>query len=100
MKTAPALFVTLLCALLVGCHTNTGTISREPVSYFQVVNVKPGFTAIVDENPPVALDTAKGKATLKVSPGKHRIRLMQGSVAIVDRIVLISDLQTLEIAAP
>jgi hypothetical protein len=96
-------FITFLTVLaialgLAGCgSTTTGTISHEPVSYLRLAGVTEGHTAVVDDLPPVPLVPKKQQATLQVAPGKHRIRVYRDGAVLVDRTILVSDLQTLEI---
>jgi hypothetical protein len=92
--------VSLFTILSGGCHTSTGTISRDPLGYLQLANVTEGLTAIVDELPLVNLAPEKGLSRLQVAPGRHRIRVIRGSTVLVDRTILVSDLQTLEIIIP
>ena len=92
-RVATTLFIT-------GCSTTTGTLSRDPVSYLRLLGVTEGHTAVVDELAPVTLIPKKQQATLQVTPGKHRIRVLSGQAVVVDRTVLVSDLQTLEISVP
>jgi hypothetical protein len=83
-----------------GCYTTTGTLSREPVGYLQLSGVREGLTAMVDDLQPVAIAPTDGQARLQVSPGRHRIRVQQGETVLVDRTILVSDQQTLEISVP
>lgn len=85
---------------MVGCATHTGTLSREPVAYLRFVGVTEYHMVLVDDLAPVQLTPKKRQATLPVSPGKHRIRVLRSDVLLVDRTILVSDLQTLEISVP
>ena len=93
--------LTLICALVMaGCSTYTGTLSRDPVAYIRFEGITEGYMAVVDDLAPVHLDPKKGRAILQVIPGKHQIRVLSGQVVLVDRTILVSDLQTLEISVP
>lgn len=83
-----------------GCYTTTGTLSREPVGYLQLSGVREGLTAKVDDLQPVAITPAEGQARLQITPGRHRIRVQHGEMVLVDRTILVSDQQTLEISVP
>lgn len=102
MKPTSLLKFTIAAASLfiAGCSTSTGTLSRDPVSYLRLSGVSDGQIAVVDELPPVSLLPKKQQATLQVVPGKHRIRVLRGQTVLVDRTILVSDLQTLEISVP
>jgi hypothetical protein len=89
-----------LAILVAGCSSTTGTLSRDPVAYLRLAGVTEGHTAVVDDLAPVALMPKKQQATLQVAPGKHRIRVLSGQSVLVDRTILVSDLQTLEISVP
>ncbi len=93
-------FSVFLTIFLVGCGSTTGTLSREPVAYIRLAGIQETYTAVVDDLPPVALVPKKRQMTLQVAPGKHRIRVFNGGVVLVDRTVLVSDLQTLEVSVP
>jgi hypothetical protein len=58
------------------------------------------LTATVDELPPVALVPQSKPNMLQLRPGKHRIKITRDQTILVDRVVLISDQQTLEISVP
>jgi len=94
------------CLLLIGtlalsgCYTTTGTTSRDPVAYLQISGTRGGLTAIVDDLAPIAVAPKEGQTRLQIAPGRHRIRILQGGTVLVDRTVLVSDLQTLEIPVP
>lgn len=100
-------FLHLRCLLLigvalslVGCSTTTGTISRDPLAYIRLVGITATDSTQVDDLAPVALVPKDNYATLRVAPGKHRIRVLRGGAVLVDRSILVSDLQTLEITVP
>lgn len=85
---------------LVACSSSTGTLSRDPVSYLIISGVQDNLSATIDDQPPVALAPQSKPVSLQVSPGRHRIRIQRGQALLVDRVVLVSDLQTLEIPIP
>lgn len=82
--------------LFAGCASETGTVTRAPISHFSFVgNIKSAVVSI-DEQQGVILDGNK----LVTSPGKHRIRITKGGRLVVDREVMVGDQQTLEISIP
>jgi hypothetical protein len=83
-----------------GCHSSTGTLSRAPVAFLKVVGDKEGLTAHVDDLSPVAVTGKSKGSTIQVSPGKHRIKIFYRNELVVDRVVLVSDDQTMEISVP
>ena len=89
-----------LALLFTGCSSSSGTLSREPVSFLRISGVVGNLTAIIDELPSVSLDPEHKLNTLQLRPGKHRIRIVRDQTTLVDRMVLISDQQTLEISVP
>jgi len=89
-----------LTLMIIGCSSTTGTLSREPVAFIRISRITDNLTATVDELAPIALAPQREPATLQVAPGKHRIRILRGQALLVDRDVLISDQQTLEISVP
>lgn len=93
-------FVLLVSIWLAGCYSATGTISHDPVAYLQLQGAREGLTVVVDDLAPVPVVSQKGLARLKVSPGRHRIRVLSLGNVLVDRTILVSDLQTLEISIP
>lgn len=102
MRFSPLLGIPLLfvCLLFSGCHSTSGTVSRDPVAYLQISQAREGCTVIIDDLPPARLIVEKGQARVQVAPGRHRVRILLNGSTLVDRVVLVSDLQTLEITAP
>ncbi len=102
MKTLSLTRILILGATLwlAGCSTTTGTLSRDPVAYLRLAGVTATDTAQVDDLSPVSLTPKDQQATLRIAPGKHRIRVLRSGAVVVDRSILVSDLQTLEITVP
>jgi len=94
------LFLVAAALWLTGCSTSTGTLSRDPAAYLRLSGVSATDTAQIEDLLPVPLIPKDEKATLRVAPGKHRIRVIRGGAVVVDRTILVSDLQTLEITVP
>lgn len=102
MRKKPTVGLLLLVALLglSGCYSTTGTMTRDPVSYLLISKSREGLTVAVDELAPVPVVTHKGQARVQVAPGRHRVRVLQNGTVLVDRTILVSDLQTIEITVP
>lgn len=89
-----------LALLMSGCSSTTGTLSKEPIAFLSISGITDNLTATVDELAPISLAPQSKPVTLQVAPGKHRVRILRGQALLVDRVVLISDQQTLEISVP
>jgi hypothetical protein len=89
-----------LALLVTGCSSSSGTLSREPIAFLRISGITDNLTASVDELAPVSLAPQLKPVTLQLAPGKHRIRILRGQALLVDRVVLVSDQQTLEISVP
>jgi hypothetical protein len=89
-----------LALLIMGCSSTTGTLSRDPVGFLSISRITDNLTATVDELAPISLAPQRKPVTLQVAPGKHRIRILRDAALLVDRVVYISDQQTLEISVP
>ena len=100
LKAMSCVALLVLNFLIVGCSSSSGTLSREPVSYLRISGLSAGLSATVDNLPPVALPDQSKPISLQVSPGKHHIRITHDQTVLVDRMILVSDLQTLEISVP
>jgi hypothetical protein len=103
MNAAPLTRLGLLCILLTcaGCtYSTTGTLSRDPAAYLRIVGVIDADSVQIHDLSPVELTAKKATATVLITPGRHRIRLLRSGQIIVDRMVLVSDLQTLELRVP
>jgi hypothetical protein len=83
-----------------GCYSTSGTLSREPRAYLNIIGGGVSVTAAVDDLPTQTLVLSPKGQRLQVSPGKHRIRISRGNYTLVDRVILVSDDQTLEIEVP
>lgn len=90
----------LVVGALSGCYSQSGTISREPVSFLSVTPVKTQLTAVIDGAAPITLEPQRKAALLRINPGVHRIQIFDNGTLRVDREVLVSDQQTLEIYIP
>lgn len=101
MKTIPVITsmaaAVAFIATLTGCNSSTGTISRDPVSYIKITGINQELTAQIDGGALFALVASKGSVSVQVPPGKHRIKIMHGAEVIVDRVFMVSDLQSLEL---
>lgn len=93
-----ALLITLAAFLLAGCYSETGTLSRAPAAQLMLSGKFEGTAVTVDDGVPLAL-TAQG-TKIAVTPGKHHVTVSRGGQLVLDQVVLVSDLQTLEIAIP
>ena len=91
--------LTLLSSLpeMTGCHSVTGTVSHEPTGYFNILGAADGDSAVIDDNAPIQLHP---DTPIVVVPGKHRVQVSRSGTIIMDREVLVSDLQTLELRLP
>lgn len=90
----------LVGAVLGGCNSTSGTLSREPTAYLAVIGVNTELMAIVDGGDPIPLHPQSKAVRLQVAPGRHRVKILQGATVRVDREILVSDQQTLEIPVP
>ena len=90
-----AALVTL--AALSGCMQSTGTVSTDPTSYIRFLGAEKGDTASVDGATAVALDPDK---PLLITPGKRHIQVSRGGSTVLEKDVMVSDLQTLEVRLP
>ena len=93
-------FALLAAIWLAGCYSATGTISHDPVAYVQLKGAREGLTIVIDDLGSVPVVPQKGLARFHVSPGRHRVRVLSNGNVLVDRTILVSDLQTLEISIP
>ncbi len=89
-----------LTGISAGCHSTSGTITRAPVAYFDILGVGEQVTASIDDGRAVALAQSEKPVRLQVEPGRHHIQIYRAGSLVVDRLVLVSDTQTLEIALP
>ena len=83
--------------VLTSCHSVTGTVSHEPTGYFRFVGAADGDVAIIDDGAPIQL---RPDTPVVVVPGKHRVQVSRAGAIVMDREVLVSDLQTLELRIP
>ena len=96
------LFLSAVVSLGSGCSSSSGTISREPRSYLQITGGlgAKALAASIDELPAVNIvPNAKG-AKIEIAPGKHRVRIRRDGEIVVDRMILVSDEQTMEVSIP
>ena len=102
MKTSihrQALLLLILSALLGGCAQQTGTISRAPAAYLVFLGEGIVATVTVDDRS-FALTDDNARNHFEVSPGVHRVKVEKQGRIVVDREILLSDRQTVEIAIP
>ncbi len=96
-KGLAGLCLALVAAGLVGCHSMTGAVSHEPTAYISFLGASDGDMASIDDGAPVRLHSGDGNDPIAARPGRHAVRVIRAGVAVVDREILVSDLQTLEI---
>ncbi len=82
-----------------GCAQQTGTITKAAASYLVFVGDSTGSKVTVDDRP-FALTNENSKSHFALSPGVHRIKIEKLGRLVVDREILLSDRQTMEIAIP
>ena len=85
---------------LASCNSTSGTLSREPAAFLAIIGVNVELVAVVDGGAPIPLHPQDKAVRLQVAPGRHRIKILQGAALRVDRDILVSDQQTLEIPVP
>lgn len=85
---------------LAGCALQTGTITRAPTASFSFVGVVEGAVVTIDNGAPVTLTGSKRGGIVPTLPGRHQVRVSRDGVILVDREVLVGDLQIFEIALP
>lgn len=101
MKALTILFLITNVIFCAGCgSTATGTRSFDPVAYIKIKGTKDGQIVVLDDLPAAAISKSNENELIQVAPGKHRIRITQKDRVLVDRIIYVSDVQTLEIIIP
>jgi len=101
MKTVTVLFLIISIMYCSGCgSTVTGTRSFDPVAYVKIKGTKNGQIVVLDDLPAKVIFKSNENELIQVTPGKHRIRITQQDKILVDRIIYVSDAQTLEIIIP
>jgi hypothetical protein len=95
-------FAASIIATTSGCHSSSGTLSRAPVAYLDVIVPGNRQSVVIDEGSPVAVEADQHeRSRFTVEPGKHRVRVIGvGGAVVFDREVLVSDEQILEIKIP
>ena len=100
-----SLFVVFSVALLalVACNSkSSGSLTREPVSFITIGGVDSPVVVQIDESESINLTPREKNRSinLQLKPGKHQIRITRDGLTVVDRVVLLSDQQTMEINLP
>lgn len=99
-RTVLTLFV--LLAFVSGCNTKnqqTGTLTRAAASYL-VFRGDTTFATVTVDNQAFALTEENAKNHFELAPGIHRVKVEKQGRVVVDREILLSDRQTVEIAIP
>ncbi len=78
---------------------HSGVVSTAPRAYLSFANYRPGLSVFVDGSLTPSLNNPEN-TIVEVTPGKHAIRVLDGGVVVVDRVVMLSDGQTQEIRIP
>jgi hypothetical protein len=98
-KPLPSLLLSVLLMSAAGCAQQTGTITKAAASYLVFVGGTKDAQITLDEQS-FALNGSNAKNHFEISPGVHRIKVAQNGTVVVDREILLSDRQTMEIAIP
>ncbi|MDP3070780.1 MAG: hypothetical protein Q8N18_10850 [Opitutaceae bacterium] len=86
-------------ALAAGCAQRTGSLTKVPASFLVFVGDTANAKVTVDERP-FELTKENSKNHFEVSPGVHRVKIEKQGRVVVDREILLSDRQTMEVAIP
>ena len=89
-----------LAVFFTGCSSNSGTVSHAPIAYFELIGVAGNMSVSIDGGEAISLEPKSKSIRLQVEPGRHRIKVSKAGEIILDRKVLVSDQQTLEIRLP
>ena len=86
-------------ALLSGCAQQTGSLTKAAASFLVFVGDTTNAKVTVDDRP---FDLTKNNAKnhFEIAPGIHRVKVEKQGRLVVDREILLSDRQTLEVAIP
>ena len=97
-KTLAALL--FVAATTVACfHQDTGALSRAPAAFLVFSGETSNALVSVDSRP-FELNGDNAKNHFELSPGKHRVRVTRQGQVVVDRELLLSDGQTMEVSIP
>ena len=97
-----SLTLLVLLAFVSGCNTRnqqTGTLTHAAASYLIFTGDSTNAMATVD-NLTFALTEENAKNHFELSPGIHRVKVEKQGRVVVDREILLSDRQTVEVAIP
>ena len=90
------LVVALSMVWVSGCHSVNGTVSHDPVGHFSIIGYQ-WRRQTIDGGAPIQLQS---DSPITVAPGRHRVQISRGGSVVMDRDVMVSDLQTLELSLP
>jgi len=83
-----------------GCwHSDSGTITKASAS-FLVFSGNPINAVVTVDNRPFTLTEDNAKNLFEVPPGIHRVKIEKQGRVVVDREILLTDKQRVEIAIP
>ena len=87
-------------AIASGCwHSDSGTITKSAASFLVFSGDTTNALVTVD-NRAFALTEENAKNHFELSPGIHRVKVEKQGHVVVDREILLSDRQTVEVAVP
>jgi hypothetical protein len=86
-------------ALAAGCAQQTGTLTKAAASFLVFVGDTANAKVTVDDRP-FDLTKDNSKNHFEITPGVHRVRIEKQGRVVVDREILLSDRQTMEVAIP
>lgn len=89
-------------ALLVGgCGTQSGVVIREAVSYIQFSGNWDGAIAQFDGGKELKVGDGSNSALMfSIKPGNHNLKVTKNGSVVVDRVLFLSDGQTMEVSIP
>ena len=88
-----------LLALASGCAHQTGTVTKAAASFLVFLGDTNEARVTVDDHA-FTLTKDNAKNHFEIPPGVHRVKIEKQGEVVVDREILLSDRQTLEVAIP
>ena len=86
-------------SLITGCAQQTGSLTKARASFLVFVGDTTSAKVTINDR---AFDLTKNNAKnyFEVAPGVHRVKVEKRGQVVVDREILLSDHQTMEVSIP
>ena len=101
---AKNLIICVFILLISSCGIKSGVVSSEEIGYLSFSGDWTDSTVQIDYGPAIKIgiveSTSQPVLRFSIKPGKHHVLVMRGERLLVEKLIFVSDRQTMELIVP